>query len=247
MNESEYFYCRNGKVAKDLEELADIIQDMSDDEFSHHANEFKNDFSNWILHVLKNADLSEKVRKCTAKEEILLILNEEIMRKNISEKFEAFKEMNNKDDKHELLNYDDTLVESTGLDTDKSIPKDEEDHQLTNIWLGGGKPLLKPVEMQPAHEAPKLPSAELRQHSQEQARVLAFSNPKTGNPENTDLKKEENPAGKEEKTTMEGQKENALLKAQPKEFTLKEFIFGIFLGFVLGFVIAKILFGMVLK
>jgi len=248
MNELEYFYCRNGKVAKDLAELADILQDMSDDEFSHHVSEFKNDFSTWILHVLKNAELSEKIRTCTAKEEMLLILNEEIMRKNISEKFKAFKEKEDYADEHELLKDDDIPVESTGLNMDTIIPKEDEDPLLTSIWLGGEKSLLKPVDIEQEHQAPLLSSGEMTQ-AQEQASLALLSNPKTSESksESLDMKKEVKLSSREEQEGDVRQKENILSKPLPKEFTLKEFIFGIFLGFVLGFVIAKLLFSMVLK
>ncbi len=84
------FYCKNGKVAHTLEDLADILKDMPQDEFSHHVSAFKNDFSNWILQVLQNSDLAGTVRKCTTKEETLAAINEHVMRREVSKRFEAY-------------------------------------------------------------------------------------------------------------------------------------------------------------
>jgi len=84
------FYCKNGKVAHSLEDLAEILKDMPSDEFSHHVNPFKNDFSNWIMHVLQNPELAGTVRKCNTKEEALAAIKEHMMRKEVSKRLEAY-------------------------------------------------------------------------------------------------------------------------------------------------------------
>lgn len=84
------FYCKNGKVAHSLEDLAAILKDMPMDEFSHHVTPFKNDFSNWMMHVLQDAELAGTVRKCNTKEEALAAIKEHMMRKDVSKRLEAY-------------------------------------------------------------------------------------------------------------------------------------------------------------
>ena len=38
-------------------DLADALRDMSDDLFSHHVNDARNDFANWVHHVFEEPDL----------------------------------------------------------------------------------------------------------------------------------------------------------------------------------------------
>ena len=90
MEEQQAFYCRDGKVAKSLDDLALILRDMAEDEFSHHVNSYKNDFANWILHVLNDRELAGSVAKAMSKQEIILSINERIMRREVSDKLREY-------------------------------------------------------------------------------------------------------------------------------------------------------------
>ena len=66
------FWINNGPILKNLEELANVLPEISDDTFQHHVNNEKNDFSNWIRDVvgdqqLANDLLSSKSKSSAAK------------------------------------------------------------------------------------------------------------------------------------------------------------------------------------
>ena len=44
-------------------ELADALETMSEEIFAHHANEFRNDFSNWIKDVFYDHSLAEDISR----------------------------------------------------------------------------------------------------------------------------------------------------------------------------------------
>jgi hypothetical protein len=66
------FWVNNGPILKNLDELSSALPAMNDDTFSHHANNEKNDFSNWVKDVfgdqrLANDLLSSKNRESAVK------------------------------------------------------------------------------------------------------------------------------------------------------------------------------------
>jgi len=58
-----YFKLIDGSELKNLLELADALDKMSDDVFYYHINEQKNDFSNWIRDVFKEKELADNIVK----------------------------------------------------------------------------------------------------------------------------------------------------------------------------------------
>jgi len=61
------FYCQDGKTMKNLDELATSFRDMSDETFLHHANDERNDFSNWVKDVIGDTTLSMQLSKVNSK------------------------------------------------------------------------------------------------------------------------------------------------------------------------------------
>ncbi len=55
------FYCADGAVLKNLRELAEKLKNISADAYKHHANEYKNDFHNWIKDVYCSERLAKKI------------------------------------------------------------------------------------------------------------------------------------------------------------------------------------------
>jgi hypothetical protein len=72
-----YFHLRNGQSLKNLEELYSAIKVMSSDDFNHHVNSDKNDFANWVAHVLGEEELAGKLRAKPTKEAILELIKNE--------------------------------------------------------------------------------------------------------------------------------------------------------------------------
>jgi hypothetical protein len=59
---SEYvFWCHDGSVFEDLEDLAEGLAAMSDDTYHYHCNEEKRDFANWIRDIIRDEELAEEV------------------------------------------------------------------------------------------------------------------------------------------------------------------------------------------
>ncbi len=59
--EEHHFVVADGKRLKNIIELADALETMSEEIFRHHANEFKNDFSTWVKDVFYDHSLAEDI------------------------------------------------------------------------------------------------------------------------------------------------------------------------------------------
>lgn len=62
-----FFYCCNGFVLKNLEELQLELRIMSDEVFFHHVNNEKNDFSNWIKDIIDDEKLADNIKNIDKK------------------------------------------------------------------------------------------------------------------------------------------------------------------------------------
>ena len=63
VSEEHVFYCVDGRVARNLEDLQNALANMSDDTFSCHANPDKNDFANWVADVIGDEKLAGDIRE----------------------------------------------------------------------------------------------------------------------------------------------------------------------------------------
>ena len=61
--EEHHFVVADGRKLKNILELADALETMSEEIFRHHANEFKNDFSNWVKDVFYDHSLAEDIER----------------------------------------------------------------------------------------------------------------------------------------------------------------------------------------
>ena len=59
--EEHHFVVADGRKLKNILELADALETMSEEIFRHHANEFKNDFSSWVKDVFYDHSLAEDI------------------------------------------------------------------------------------------------------------------------------------------------------------------------------------------
>jgi len=77
-NGMECFWTCDGKVLVNIVELRDALSSMADDVFKHHVTKDKNDFAEWIEHILLDRELGIAIRKAkkasTAKAAILSAL-----------------------------------------------------------------------------------------------------------------------------------------------------------------------------
>ncbi|MBI2850831.1 MAG: hypothetical protein HYX80_07310 [Chloroflexi bacterium] len=61
--EDKRFYCSDGRVLKNLGELASALNEMNDGTYSYHSNADKTDFSNWIRDVIGDEKLARDLGK----------------------------------------------------------------------------------------------------------------------------------------------------------------------------------------
>ena len=68
-----------GKIAKNLYELIEGIEKLTDQGFVQHVNYSKNDFAKWIRDVLKYPELADHLKHVKHREEFLKVLKREVM------------------------------------------------------------------------------------------------------------------------------------------------------------------------
>ncbi|RMD67129.1 hypothetical protein D6817_02395 [Candidatus Pacearchaeota archaeon] len=71
---SEYFYCCDGSVFKNVEELARGVKKLSVECFATHVSKDKNDFANWVEGVFGEKKLAKALRKAKTKKETEKVL-----------------------------------------------------------------------------------------------------------------------------------------------------------------------------
>jgi len=61
------FWCQDGKVARNLKQLEEDLNGMSDETFRYHSREDRNDFSNWIRDVVGDEKLARDLTKARSR------------------------------------------------------------------------------------------------------------------------------------------------------------------------------------
>lgn len=57
------FYLKDGRRLKNVFELVDALEDMSEEMFKEHVTQTKNDFSNWIKDVFEEHGVAKEIEK----------------------------------------------------------------------------------------------------------------------------------------------------------------------------------------
>ena len=52
------FWCQDGRVLRNLQELESALREMADETFGHHVSEARNDFSSWVKDVIGDDKLA---------------------------------------------------------------------------------------------------------------------------------------------------------------------------------------------
>jgi hypothetical protein len=63
------FYCHDGVIFSDTNELAAGLATMSDETFAYHSNSEKQDFSNWVRDVIGDNKLANDLARATSREQ----------------------------------------------------------------------------------------------------------------------------------------------------------------------------------
>ena len=59
------FWCHDGRVLRNLRELKDALEMMSDETYAYHANKEKNDFSNWVKDIIGDDKLARDLTRAS--------------------------------------------------------------------------------------------------------------------------------------------------------------------------------------
>jgi hypothetical protein len=70
----QIFKLKSGGELKSLNELRKALSYMTDEEFSHHVNQERNDFATWARETLQNPELADKISKAKTKADLQAIL-----------------------------------------------------------------------------------------------------------------------------------------------------------------------------
>ncbi len=67
VDEAYVFFVNDGRVLRDMEELAQALASMSEETYQYHANAEKNDFANWVVDIIKDQQLEASLRKAPSR------------------------------------------------------------------------------------------------------------------------------------------------------------------------------------
>jgi len=65
---SKHFYTSDKRVLKNLMDLYGFLRSCDDESFRHHVDGSKNDFADWIRHVITDEELADQADRCVMKE-----------------------------------------------------------------------------------------------------------------------------------------------------------------------------------
>ena len=69
-----HFVVADGRKLKNIIELADALETMTEEIFRHHANEARNDFSAWVKDVFYDHSLAEDISRARNRLETQIVV-----------------------------------------------------------------------------------------------------------------------------------------------------------------------------
>ncbi len=74
-NPDHFFKLKNGQTVRNLTDLTKALQEISDEEFRFHVNNYKNDFAQWVRHIFKDEKLANYLEPIKTKQEMIHFLD----------------------------------------------------------------------------------------------------------------------------------------------------------------------------
>ena len=78
VSDEHVFWCCDGSIYRSMRGLEEAFHSMSDETYAFHANESKNDFSNWVNDVIRDDKLARDLLKARDKARAARCVSERI-------------------------------------------------------------------------------------------------------------------------------------------------------------------------
>jgi len=76
--EEQVFWCCDGRIFRNMRDLADGLENMSDETFAYHLNCDKSDFSNWLRDVIGDEKLARDLENPLTRQEAAERVNDRV-------------------------------------------------------------------------------------------------------------------------------------------------------------------------
>ena len=76
--ENQVFRCCDGRVLRNIRDLAKTLAHMGEDSFRYHAHQGKNDFSTWVSQIIGDEKLARHLRRTPDRSQTLKELSHRI-------------------------------------------------------------------------------------------------------------------------------------------------------------------------
>lgn len=91
ISQDKWFYFASERKASSIEELKEVLKSVDEAEFTHHVNNERNDFANWVEGVFKEKRLAKRMRGISDREGMITILEDFLKKKK--EKKESYQKI----------------------------------------------------------------------------------------------------------------------------------------------------------
>ena len=247
LEQEKQFHFRDGTSISSLDALKEKIETISYNEFYHHVNSTRNDFANWVRYVLKDDSLADALDKTTSIVETVEVMNDYLhprahkshddMQSKIEESLGIDLEEPQRDETNQGFDEVPQMSHESTNQEDNYIP---EMYQETTIQADESPQLNEleelPVVPQETSNQEQTPTQKLAQEQVQEIKQDVAS----------ETKSEMSPS--QESEFSHHYKRSGDEKKELKEFhhnldkiIVKDFIWGMFFGLVLGFIIARML------
>jgi hypothetical protein len=78
VHETHSFVLKNGEKITNLTELFYKLQKLDEDTFSHHVNDEKHDFADWVHHCIEDKELAQSLKEIKDKDDLTIAVGERV-------------------------------------------------------------------------------------------------------------------------------------------------------------------------
>jgi len=76
--EDKVFWCHDGRVMKNMEQLGAGLQQMAEETFRYHVTSDRNDFSRWVQDVIGDYELSTELQNTGTREQAAKVVADRV-------------------------------------------------------------------------------------------------------------------------------------------------------------------------